>query len=150
MQDRYPQASDSVDDFSNQYIGVLLELYFVQEEDRPRSPLTRSRVKYWKNFANKFEKLFPEPAQRKSRYRARRAESMGLTSIQVAMVRYAWAAHLALDERSEDVLRRWKDYLMHSFRPKRNEFVPYEYFRARRNFGERVREIREAGLWPWD
>jgi hypothetical protein len=150
MQDRYPQESDSIDDFSSQYIGVLLELYFVQEEDRPRSPLTRSRVKYWKNIASKFEKLFPEPAQRKSRYRARKAETMGLTAIQVAMVRYAWSAHLAFDESSDDVLGRWKNYLMHSFRPRRGEVVSYEYFRARRNFGERVREIREAGLWPWD
>ncbi|MFZ0429425.1 MAG: hypothetical protein WAO20_15005 [Acidobacteriota bacterium] len=150
MQDRYPQEPDSFEDFSNQYIGVLLELYFVQEENRIRSPLSRSRVRYWKNVAGKFEQLFPEAVQRKTRYRARRAESSGLTSVQVALVRYAWSAHLAFDETPEEVLKRWKDYLLSPFREKQDPIVSYEYFRARRNFRERVREIRSAGLWPWD
>lgn len=150
MQDRIPQELENFDEFSNQYIGVLLELYFVQEEDRPVSPLTRSRVRYWKGIANKFERLFPEPVQRRTRYRARKAESRGLTSIQVAMVRYAWSAHSAFDETSGEVLKRWEDYLLSSFRQKGNPVVSYEYFRARRNFCERVREIREAGLWPWE
>ncbi len=150
MQEREPQAADSIDDFSNQYIGVLLELYFVKEEDRPHSPLSRSRLRYWRNVAGKFERLFPETVQRKSRYRARRAESHGLTSVQVALVRYAWAAHLAFDESPTEVLKRWGDYLLGSFHEKGSPLVSYEYFRARRNFGERVREVRNAGLWPWD
>lgn len=150
MQDREAQEPQFTDDFSNQYIGVLLELYFVQEEDRPRSPLTRSRVDYWKQIARKFERPFPESVQRKTRYRARRAESRGLTSIQIALVRYAWTAHLAFDEPPQEVLKRWRDYLLSSFHQRGNAVVPYEYFRARRNFEQRVREIRDAGLWPWD
>jgi hypothetical protein len=136
-------------DLRDQYISVLLEFYGTKHEVQTETPMERARIKYWQKIVTLFERLRPEPIRNKAKYRASRAEGKHLDPVQVAMVRYAWAAFYAADEDREAVLRRWETYLFGKPRQTNGNMADYEQFRQKRQFKEMVKGIQAARLWPW-
>jgi hypothetical protein len=136
-------------DLKDQYISVLLEFYGTKHEVVSEAPMERARIKYWHKIVTLFERLRPEPIRNKAKYRASRAESKHLDPVQVAIVRYAWAAYYAADEDCEAVLRRWETYLYGKPHQSTGNMADYEHFRQKRQFKEMIRGIQAEKLWPW-
>lgn len=137
-------------DLRDQYISVLLEFYGTKSEIVPESPMDTARLKHWNRVVRLFERLRPEKIRNRARYRAQRAELRNLSPVQIALVRYAWAAFHAADEDCKTVLRRWETYLYG--KPANSVANPsdYEQFRNKRQFRELVKAIQESELWPWE
>lgn len=137
-------------DFEDQYISVLLEFYANKSEAPGPSPMDQQTVDYWKKVVSRFERDKPDQVRSRIRYRASRAEKMRMNPVQVALVRYAWAAYLDGGEDAFQVLERWRNYLLDDRSVLQEATVEYDIFRRRREFRAIVDSVREAGLWPWD
>ncbi|GAB4231363.1 MAG: hypothetical protein Kow00109_03480 [Acidobacteriota bacterium] len=135
-------------DLEDQYIAVLLEMYFTEEEFRDYGPIGRRRINYWKQVVRTFEQLFPPAGVKQAQRQARRAEKLGLNAFQRALVRYAWVKQAEGTASPREVVRRWLDYLAPGIRL-RERFVSYPEFREARRFREYLRGVEDAGLWPW-
>jgi len=144
MQDSLPEH-----ELRNQYISVLLEFYGTKKQMSTPSPLEQSKVKYWQKIVSMFESLKPEKTRNRAKYRAGRAEAKNLSPVQIAMVRYAWAAFYEDDEADQDVLQRWEYYLYGDPPESNGNMTEYEFFRQKRQFKEIVAEIKREDLWPW-
>lgn len=135
-------------DLEDQYIAVLLELYFTEEEFREYGPIGRRRINYWKQVVRTFEQLFPPVGVKWAQRQARRAENLGLNAFQRALVRYAWVKRSQGAGFPREVVRRWLNYLVPGIRSGERT-VSYRDFREARRLREYVRGIEDAGLWPW-
>jgi hypothetical protein len=144
MQESLPEH-----ELKNQYISVLLEFYGAKRELSTPSPMEKSKLRYWQKIVSMFERLRPVKTRNKARYRAGRAEAKKLSPIQVAMVRYAWAAFYDAEEADQDVQRRWEQYLYGDPPESNGNMTEYELFRQKRQFREIVAGIKREDLWPW-
>lgn len=136
-------------ELKNQYISVLLEFYGTKQEMAAQSPMERAKLRYWQKIVSMFERLKHERTRNRAKYRAGRAEARNLSPIQVAMVRYAWAAFYESDEDNLEVLRRWEQYLYGDPPESEGNMTEYESFRQKRHFKEIVAGIKKEDLWPW-
>ena len=133
-------------EYRDQYLGVLLEFYLIREETRGQGPMGRAKLKYWTGIVRIFEEGFPPELLRRVRYRARRAEKLGFKSIQLAMVRYAWAVALSQWETPLEARDRWIRYLAES--ADEGTVVSFESFEARRRVRTMLEQVERSGLWP--
>jgi hypothetical protein len=113
--------------------------------------MEQSKVAYWRKVVSAFEKEMPESVRNRARYRARKAERLNLSPIQIALVRYSWAAFFGRSEDLEQVRRRWQSYLFSDLpRPKQGRrTVGQLEFGRRRLFQELIRGVQSVDLWPW-
>lgn len=139
------------DDFSDRYIAILLELYWVRSELSLPSPTELAKVRYWQRMARHCEEDLTSRDRKRVLYRARRAEKLGLLPTQLAIVRYSWTGYYLESESPSEIRRRWLRYLGRTEEDVRlARVIPRQVFQETRALLVLFRQIRDSGLWPWN